>query len=216
MAVRGTGVRRRPRLAGDRGDVLLARPDLAPWGMQEEAIWVAGSEGPAKAGHDAKTTVASGSTDVASGVSRTAPSRVFPDTGYVVMRDGNGGHAVFDVGPHGYMNGGHAHADALSMTLSLEGRPFLVDPGTATYTMDPPGFAIDSAAAEPQHGDHRRPVAGASEGTIPLAYARQRALARLATPSAPRLGSKPSHDGYAPVRHRRSAAYRRQRLADRR
>ena len=66
-----------------------------------------------------------------SGFSRTVqvPSRLFPDTGYVVMRDNGGSHAVFDVGEHGYMNGGHAHADALSLTLSLEGRPFLVDPG---------------------------------------------------------------------------------------
>jgi len=48
-----------------------------------------------------------------------------------------GGHAVFDVGAHGYMNAGHAHADALSLTLSLANRPLLVDPGTSTYTMEP-------------------------------------------------------------------------------
>ena len=36
--------------------------------------------------------------------------------------------------PHGFMNGGHAHADALSLTLTVRGRPLLIDPGTASYT----------------------------------------------------------------------------------
>ena len=43
---------------------------------------------------------------------------------------------MLDAGPHGYRNGGHAHADALSLTLSIDGRPLLIDPGTSTYTMD--------------------------------------------------------------------------------
>jgi hypothetical protein len=41
-----------------------------------------------------------------------------------------------DAGPHGYLNGGHAHADALSVVLTIHGQPFLVDAGSATYTMD--------------------------------------------------------------------------------
>jgi len=63
-------------------------------------------------------------------------SRVFPDTGYAAIRSARS-HAVFDVGAHGFLNGGHAHADALSFVLTIDGRPLLVDPGTATYTMDP-------------------------------------------------------------------------------
>jgi hypothetical protein len=39
-----------------------------------------------------------------------------------------------DAGPHGFLNGGHAHADALSIDLSLQGQPVFVDPGTFTYT----------------------------------------------------------------------------------
>ena len=50
----------------------------------------------------------------------------------------DGSHAVLDAGPHGYQNGGHAHADALSLTLSIDGHPLLIDPGTSTYTMDSP------------------------------------------------------------------------------
>jgi hypothetical protein len=44
---------------------------------------------------------------------------------------------IFDAGPHGFLNGGHAHADALSIVLRVEGEPLFVDPGTGTYTMDP-------------------------------------------------------------------------------
>ena len=65
------------------------------------------------------------------------PSRQFPETGYCVSRTDRGDHLVFDCGKHGFLNGGHAHADALSVVLSVGGRPLLVDPGTATYTMDP-------------------------------------------------------------------------------
>ena len=49
---------------------------------------------------------------------------------------GRGDHLVFDAGPHGFLNGGHAHADALAVVLTVGGEPLLVDPGTATYTMD--------------------------------------------------------------------------------
>jgi hypothetical protein len=64
------------------------------------------------------------------------PSRVLPDSGYMVLRGPDGGHLVFDAGPHGFLNGGHAHSDALAVVLTVGGEPVLVDPGTATYTMD--------------------------------------------------------------------------------
>jgi hypothetical protein len=39
-----------------------------------------------------------------------------------------------DAGPHGYLSlAAHAHADALSFTLSVGGHPILVDPGTYVY-----------------------------------------------------------------------------------
>jgi hypothetical protein len=44
-------------------------------------------------------------------------------------------HLVIDGGRHGFLNGGHAHADALAMTVTLGGRALFIDPGTATYTM---------------------------------------------------------------------------------
>jgi hypothetical protein len=59
-----------------------------------------------------------------------------PATGYYVSRSAGGDHVVIDGGPHGYLNGGHAHADSLSITLSVNGAPVLIDPGTGCYTPD--------------------------------------------------------------------------------
>ncbi len=64
-------------------------------------------------------------------------STALPQSGYYVSRTPDGDHLVFDAGRHGYLNGGHAHADALSLVLTVGGHPLLVDGGTGTYTMDP-------------------------------------------------------------------------------
>lgn len=64
-------------------------------------------------------------------------SAAFKDGGYYVMRDGwsaNSNYLRFDCGPHGTLNCGHAHADALSFDLAAHGRTILIDPGTYTYT----------------------------------------------------------------------------------
>jgi len=53
------------------------------------------------------------------------------------MRDGwadDSNYLLFDCGPHGSLNCGHAHADALSFDLAANGRTTLVDAGTYTYT----------------------------------------------------------------------------------
>jgi hypothetical protein len=97
---------------------LLSRADLAAGGAPEEAFWMWGGEPPAL------------------GAGAPPPGmQGFDDTGYIVLRSAEA-HAVFDVGRHGFLNGGHAHADALNLVLSLGGRPLFIDPGTATYTMD--------------------------------------------------------------------------------
>lgn len=64
-------------------------------------------------------------------------SKDFPDGGYYVMRDGwhdKANYLLFDCGPHGANNCGHAHADALSIEVAAIGRPMLIDPGSHTYT----------------------------------------------------------------------------------
>jgi Heparinase II/III-like protein/Heparinase II/III N-terminus len=61
----------------------------------------------------------------------------FSQGGYYVMRDGwtaDANYLLFDCGPHGVSNCGHAHADALAFELATNGRTLLVDPGTFSYT----------------------------------------------------------------------------------
>jgi hypothetical protein len=64
-------------------------------------------------------------------------SRIFPEGGYAVLREGNGAEevlALFDVGPLGWpATAAHGHADALALCLHLGGVPFLSDPGTWSY-----------------------------------------------------------------------------------
>ncbi len=185
--------------------VLLDRPDLAPWGGQEESLWIMGASGCDGAtvrrcdGADVRPC---DSADVRRGDSVMA-SRALKDTGYVVLRDASGGHAVFDAGRHGYQNGGHAHADALAITLTLGGRPLLVDPGTSTYTMDP--RLRDRLRSSMSHNTVT--VDGRSQA-IPRGpfHWQTRADASLHA-SLLHAGFdwvEASHDGYAPVRHRRT------------
>ncbi|HWS53605.1 MAG TPA: alginate lyase family protein, partial [Pyrinomonadaceae bacterium] len=93
----------------------------------EESLWLAGPEG-LKA-YDALDALAP-----------AEQSRAFPAGGYYVMRDGwaeDSNYLLLDCGPHGFDNGGHAHADALSFALAARGRTLLVDPGTYSYTGSP-------------------------------------------------------------------------------
>jgi hypothetical protein len=60
----------------------------------------------------------------------------FAAGGIASLRDGwdrAASVATVDAGPHGAMNCGHAHADALSMTLRIAETPLFVDRGTLTY-----------------------------------------------------------------------------------
>jgi hypothetical protein len=64
-------------------------------------------------------------------------SRGFPDGGFYVLRDGwspSATWALVDGGPHGSLNCGHAHADALAVEVATNGRPVLTDSGTFSYT----------------------------------------------------------------------------------
>src|SRR5205823_4513651 len=64
-------------------------------------------------------------------------SSALTDTGYYVSRVADEQHLVIDGGAHGYRNGGHAHSDALSVSLTVRGVPLLIDTGTGCYTADP-------------------------------------------------------------------------------
>jgi hypothetical protein len=100
---------------------LLQRPDLQIGRPPEEAFWLLTAIG--------VTPLLPARTPV--------PSAALPETGYYVSRSANGDHLIVDGGPHGYGNCGHAHADALSIAMSVRGLRLLIDPGTACYTADP-------------------------------------------------------------------------------
>jgi hypothetical protein len=114
------------RAALSTGASLFARPDykFVAGEAAEETIWLLGCRG--LQSFDELDTLPPGAT-----------SRAFNDGGYYVMRDGwtdASNYMLIDCGPHGTLNCGHAHADALSFVAAAHGRTLLVDPGTFTYT----------------------------------------------------------------------------------
>ena len=62
-------------------------------------------------------------------------SRVFEDSGIVVMRSGHV-RALFDAGPFASGSGGHSHSDTLSLLVTNGEQEVLVDSGTYSY-MEP-------------------------------------------------------------------------------
>ena len=108
------------------GAAMFGRGDMRSVGgdVVEECLWLLGADGAA-----------------ALAATRPAPpasaSRAFPDGGFYVMRDGwerSATWALVDGGPHGGLNCGHAHADALALELAVGGRLVLCDSGTFSYT----------------------------------------------------------------------------------
>jgi hypothetical protein len=167
---------------------VLADPALAVAPPRVAEYWIVGAS-PAPAGR--RSPVA------------PWPSRLLRDSGYFVSRTADGSHLVFDVGPHGFLNGGHAHADALSIVLGIEGQPIFVDSGTGTYTLD--AEARDRFRSSRMHNTL---VLAGREHAIPDGpfHWRTRADARLliarATPGMDFAAGL--HDGYAPYRHVRA------------
>jgi Heparinase II/III-like protein/Heparinase II/III N-terminus len=98
-------------------------------------------------GYDDKTRWLLGDTAAARFESLAVPDarlpvrRSFPLGGYYVLGDEFETEAevriVADAGPLGYLSiAAHSHADALAFTLTIGGRPFLIDPGTYAYHAD--------------------------------------------------------------------------------
>lgn len=89
----------------------------------EEIFWLMGPAGVASFDHLKSSEPAS-------------LSKAFPDGGYYTMRDGwadTDNALIVDCGNVGSLSGGHGHADALAIEVSIHGRSVLVDPGTYTY-----------------------------------------------------------------------------------
>ncbi len=105
--------------------VALDRPDLAWAGRGDDAalLWMLGREGVERR-------------DALVGVAPSSMAAAFPIGGLYTIRDAWGassGHATISCGPHGGLNGGHAHADALAVELFSSAGPLFVDSGTLAY-----------------------------------------------------------------------------------
>jgi len=164
---------------------LLNEPALAVGSPREDAYWILGR----RAEH-----VRHGG---------PIPSRVFPQTGYFISRDRDGGQLIFDAGRHGFLNGGHAHADALSVVLCVAGEAVLIDPGTATYVND---LKLRDHFRSPRM--HNTVVLNGREYAVPRGpfHWHTQADARMLVA---RTGDEVdfavgTHDGYLPDRHTRA------------
>src|SRR6185295_6768408 len=136
-----------------------------------------------------------------------------PSFGLAAAREGGSGGdlLLLRAGPHGQQGaGGHAHNDALAVSVWFGGRPVVIDPGTAVYLGRPAlrdrfrGVAAHATlcvdGAEPSPIPATRPFA------LP-----DRTRARLtATGEDGRAwGASAVHDGWSRlgVRHRREVTY---------
>ena len=188
----------RPTLA--TGAALFGRSDMRHMGGDaiEECIWLLGET--------AASTLAT--------IQPAPPSdtsRAFRDGGFYVMRDGwerAGTWALADGGPHGWLNCGHAHADALSLELAAGGRLLLSDSGTFSYT----GAERDEFRATSSHNTATVDGASSSVTGGPFHW---RHIARTTvhewrtSPTADIW--RASHDGYQrladPVVHERTVLF---------
>lgn len=116
----------RPALA--LGATLFNRGDLkfAAKEASAEILWLLGVEGLEKF-------------DALEAVEPQETSKAFAASGFFTTRDSwerDADFLLIDCGEHGFLNCGHAHADALSFVLSVNGEPVFVDSGTYNYTSD--------------------------------------------------------------------------------
>jgi hypothetical protein len=105
------------------GAVLYRRGDFKflAGGPREETLWLLGLKGLAEF-------------DSLPSAEPTASSTALPESGFYLMADEKAGQQLLiDAGPLGSGNGGHGHADALSIFLVRNGRNLLIDPGTFEY-----------------------------------------------------------------------------------
>jgi hypothetical protein len=171
---------------------LVDRPDLRIGAAPEEALWLLANP--------ALQPLLERIQDIPP--ADAVASAALPDMGYYVSRSAAGDHLVIDAGAHGYANGGHAHANALSLTLSVRGLPLLIDPGTGCYTTD----ITTRDQFRSSHLHNTVVVDGRSQsmpsGPFHWAHtARGTAHVWRTNPGFDYLEA--SHDGYAPLHHRR-------------
>ena len=105
------------------GATIFQRDEIkAAAALTEEAVWLLGEQAAAVLLETPRQP-------------RHLQSKSFEAAGIYIMTSSQPvpQQLVIDAGPQGTGRSGHGHADALSATLSLAGRPWLVDPGAFCY-----------------------------------------------------------------------------------
>lgn len=175
------------------GAGLFHNPNFCePASITEEAIWLLGEQ----------------AIQVAFPVLTSAKSAAFIDGGLYVMTSDRG-TMLIDAGPHGAGSGGHGHADALSVRLSMNGQRWLVDPGSYIYVAP----SNESAARDDFRGTraHNTLRVDGQEQAVPRSSFAWNSLPHVNTEqwiAAPQFDFfAGTHDGYTrlsdPVVHRR-------------
>ena len=107
------------------GAILLDEPEMkfVAGEPSEELVWLTGVDGSNRFCE----------------LSSNLPSETaaFRASGFFVGRSGwehDSSSIIIRCGEHGFLNGAHAHADALGFVLTVKGDPIFVDSGTFTYT----------------------------------------------------------------------------------
>jgi Heparinase II/III-like protein/Heparinase II/III N-terminus len=179
------------------GAVLFQRADfkLRHGELSEESLWLLGSQ--AAAGYDSLPLLPA-----------AAFSRALAASGHFIMADNDPiAQLTIDAGPQGVSSAGHAHADALSVQLNIDGATFITDAGTFEYVGD--GTERDRFRSTGSHSTLQ--VDGSSQALPKGPFSWN----RLPQVSVERWTVGPSfdlfvgsHDGYgrlaSAVRHRRS------------
>lgn len=169
--------------------VLTGTEDLFDGDPPEEVAWMTGAVAPHVTGSTGR-----GSTALLA-------------SGYFVSRTRRGDHLVMDAGPLGFLNGGHAHADALALTLDVAGIPLLIDPGTGCYTVNQETRDRFRSTAY-----HNTVTVNGRSQSVPAGPFHWASAART-TVHAWRSDTafdfcEASHDGYSPTIHRRQVLAR--------
>lgn len=182
------------------GAVLFDRGEFkAAASLSEETVWLLGREGVEK--FDQLP------------IALPAHSSIGFETSGIYVMAGSSPirqQAIIDAGRLGTGTGGHGHADALSLCLAVNGREWLVDPGTFAYISD--GTERDLFRGTAAHNTMRVDGVDQAEPSGPFAWRAQPEVtveSWVAAESFDLLVA--SHTGYnrlrCPVVHRRCVFY---------
>ena len=162
---------------------------------REETLWLLGMKGLAKF-------------DALPIIEPTEVSISLPDAGFYMLGDEDlGQQLTIDAGPLGSANGGHGHADALSIVLVRNGASLLIDPGTFEY-IGPSGERARLRGTG-AHNTLQVDANDQAQNTGPFSWKTQPRVALEKWIKGKEFNLfQATHDGYSPLMHHRFVFHR--------